>query len=230
MQNLPTAETYQKEFDYMPWGILISEVKNYILKNISANGSVLDLLCGTGYLLGELQKVRSDVKYIGVDLEPEYIKYAMKQYPSITFEVGDALVWIPSEKFDVVLCTAGLHHIHFEKQKSFIHRLSTLVKDDGFVIVADPYIDDYSNEIERKLAVSKLGYEYLVATIKKGATDDVTKATASLIENDLFLTEFKNSVRKIEPYFKEYFSHVEKYKTWPEENTEYGDYYFILKK
>lgn len=230
MQNLPTADIYQKEVKYMPWGILILEIEEFIMKNVPKNGSVLDLLCGTGYLLGELQKKRPDIKFIGVDLEKEFIDYASKQYPEIEFQVGNVLTWKTNQKFDAVLCTGGLHHLPYEKQKDFIQKISSLATNDGFVVVADPYIDSYSTESGRKIAAAKLGYEYLVATIKNGAPDDVIKATASLIENDVFLIEFKDSIAKVEHYFKEYFSVVDKHKTWPEIQSEYGDYYFILRK
>jgi len=212
----------------MPWGILVAEVENFIVKNVPKDGTVLDLLCGTGYLLVELQKKRPDIKFTGVDLESEFIDYARKEYPEIDFQVADAFTWNSDKKFDAILCTGGLHHIQYDKQREFVRKIASLIKDDGFAIVADPYIDDYSNEKERKLAAAKLGYEYLAATIKNGATDDVTKATADLIPNDVFMVEFKTSVNKAKPYFEENFSKVEMRKTWGD--GEYGDYYFILRK
>lgn len=230
MQNLPTAETYQREVKYMPWGILISEVIDYVVKNVPQNGSVLDLLCGTGNLINQIYKLRPDIKFTGVDLEPEYIRYAKDQNAAVNFLVGDAFTWDNGQKFNVVLCTGGLHHLEHKNQKEFIKKISSLVKADGFAIVGDPYIDSYTNETERKVAAAKLGVEYLITTIKNGATDDVIKAASSLIDNDVFLVEFKDSVKKVEPYFREYFSSVTKHKTWPKEDTEYGDYWFLLKK
>ena len=229
MQNLPTAQTYQKEVDYMPWGILISEVIDYVIKNVPTGGKVLDLLCGTGYLLGELQKKRPDIKYAGVDLEKEYIDYASKIYPEIMFKTENAISWHSDQKFDAVLCTGGLHHIPYKSQKEFINKISTLTQKSGFAIIGDPYIDSYSNEKERKIAAAKLGYEYLVATIKNGASDDVINAAVSLIENDVCLVEYKDSIDRIVPYFDEAFKIVKKHKTWPPEDTQYGDYYFVLK-
>lgn len=230
MQNLPAAEIYQREADYMPWGVLLEEILDYVNKNVPKNGRVVDILCGTGYLLGKLYELRPDLNLTGVDLEHEYIGYANKQYSSVNFEVADVLEWNTDDEFDAVLCTGGLHHLPYEKQENLIEKIGYLLDDKGFAIVADPYIDSYSNETERKVAAAKLGYEYLVATIKNGASEDVIKATASLINNDISLVEFKNSVENIEPYFKKKFSFVEKHKTWPNKGTEYGDYYFILKK
>jgi 2-polyprenyl-3-methyl-5-hydroxy-6-metoxy-1,4-benzoquinol methylase len=229
MQNLPTASVYEKEFKYMPWGMLISEVREFVSKNAPANGKVLDLLCGPGYLLGKLQEDRKDLQYLGVDLESEYIEYAKNQYPTISFETHDAFTWESAETFDVVLVTAGLHHLPYDQQESFIKKVSELVARDGFAIIGDPYIDDFSNETERKIAGAKLGYEYLAATIRSGGTEDVVDAAIGVLTNDVKLVEWKSSIIKNKPLFEKYFTSVEMHKTWPKEETEYGDYYFILK-
>lgn len=225
MQNLPTAETYEAEVKYMPWGILTAEIEKVIVEKVPQNGVVADLLCGTGYLLGQLKAKRPDIQFIGVDLEQEYIEYAKKQFSNIGFVVADAFEWISDKKFDSVLVTGGLHHLPYDKQEPFLKKVSTLINDGGFALIADPYIPNYSNEQERKLAAAKLGYEYLAATIKNGATDDVARATADLIQNDVFLTEFKTSIEKIQPKFERSFKKVEMHKTWGGEG--YGDYYFI---
>jgi trans-aconitate methyltransferase len=230
MQNLPSAETYEKEFRYMPWGILIREVQAMIVLEAKLNGSLLDLMCGPGYLLGQIEKQRPDLALAGIDLESEFIKYAEKRYPGVKFIVADTSVWKSDERYDMILCTAGLHHLPDEKQEPFIQSLAALLKEDGFAIVADPYIDDYSNEQERKLAGAKLGYEYLAATIRNGATDDVVQAAIEVLRNDVFLVEWKSSAEKMKPLFEKYFASVEMHKTWPDGASGYGDYCFILKK
>lgn len=230
VQNLPTAETYQKELQYMPWGILISEVIEYVVQSAPLGATVLDLLCGTGNLIHQISKRRPDMHFTGVDLEPEYVAYAKNQNDRANFLVGDAFSWDNGQKFDVVLCTAGLHHIEHKKQKKFIEKISNSIAAGGFAIVGDPYIDSYSNETERKIAAAKLGVEYLIETIRNGASDDVIRAATSLIDNDVFLVEFKDSIKNVEPYFRDYFSTVIKHKTWPAQNTEYGDYWFLLRK
>ena len=230
MQNLPSAEIYSKEVEYMPWGILINEVLDYLVRNIAPNARVLDLLCGTGYLAGYLKKRRPDLTVFGLDLEPEYLNYARTKYADVEFIVGDAQTWMPEEKFDAVVCTGGLHHIDYDKQADFVQKLATLiVNPEGFAIVGDPYLDSYTTEEERKIAAAKLGAEYLVASIENGADDGVIRAAIDLISNDIFKVEYKISTDVAERYFREAFPEVEKYKTWPEEETEFGDYYYVLR-
>lgn len=234
MQNLPSAAIYNEEIKFMPWGILIAQIEELIAGSVPHNGEVLDLLCGTGNLLGRLYTHRPDVVYTGVDLENEYIEFARRSYPQLNFEVGDVLEWSNGKSYDVVVVTGGLHHLPYDRQASFVLKVSGLLKQGGFAIIADPYIDNYldesESESERKLAAAKLGYEYLIATINNGAPDGVVEATAGLITNDVLGVEFKTAVAKIRPIFETYFSSIEEHKTWPQSDTEYGDYYFVLRK
>lgn len=230
MQNLPRAEVYEKEFKYMPWGVLINEVHEYICKQAPKNGKVLDLLCGPGYLVGKLQTLRPDLSYTAVDLEKEYIDHAKKLYPTISFIHADAISFNSNEVFDVVTVTAGLHHIPHEQQEAFIQKVSKLVKPEGFAIIGDPYIDDYNSEQERIIAGAKLGYEYLKETVRNGGDAEVIDAAITVMTNDVKLVEYKTSIQKISPIFKKYFREVDMHKTWPQEISEYGDYYFILRK
>ncbi|NTV22298.1 MAG: class I SAM-dependent methyltransferase [Candidatus Yonathbacteria bacterium] len=225
MQNLPTAETYTAEATYMPWGILLAEIEDIVISKTPEHGRVLDLLCGTGNLIGALKKKRPDMECTGVDLEPEYIAYAREHHPDIDFIVADAFTWEASEKFDVIVCTGGLHHLPHELQEPFLGKVASLLKEGGMAIVGDPYIPDYANEQERKLAAAELGHEYLAVTIQNGATDDVIQAAIDLIPNDVFLVEFKTSIEKVTPHFNKHFAHVDMHKTWGPDS--FGDYYFV---
>jgi len=230
MRELPKSEVYEKEFKFMPWGILIREILTIIEKETPKEGKVLDLMCGPGYLLGKINNIRSDLLLEGVDINEEFIQFAKKKYLNISFEAADVTLWNSTNKYDLILCTAGIHHLPYDKQSSFLEKVSKLLKSEGFAIFADPYIDDYSNEIERKKAAAKLGHEYLITTINKGASDDVIKATVDIIHNDVMGFEYKTSLKKLEPIFRKLFSQIVIKKTWPESKTEYGEYYIICKK
>lgn len=227
MQNLPTAEVYEKEFKYMPWGILISEILE-LVKKTPENGTVLDLMCGPGYLLQKIKELRPDLELKGVDMESEFIDFAKEKYKGIDFVTTDASDWNTDETYNLILVTGGVHHLPYEKQESFISKVSSLLEADGMAIVADPYIDDYTNEEERKIGAAKLGYEYLVASMKNGADIDIQKACISIMENDVLGIEFKNSINRFKPILEKYFTTVEMHKTWPTEQSQYGDYYFVL--
>jgi SAM-dependent methyltransferase len=232
MKQLPSPAVYEKEFRYMPWGILARQVIALVAKQAPRNGKVLDLMCGPGYMLSKIQQLRTDVELCGVDIDKRYITYGRKQYSNIIFTAADVLLWKPKGRFyDVVVCTGGLHHIAYSKQERFLSKLSTLLKQDGTAIVADPYVRKYSNERTRRLAAAELGYEYLRAVINNGAPDGITSATIDIMYNDILPNgEYKTYTARIEKVLRKYFKIIKLHKTWPKEKSEYGDYYWVVSK
>lgn len=69
--------------------------------------SILEIGCGTGYVLDALQPSRG----VGIDIAPALIDYARQQYPNLTFETMNAQdLDLDGEQFDFVLLsdTIGL--------------------------------------------------------------------------------------------------------------------------
>ena len=229
MKELPNAEVYEQEFRFMPCGVLTDRVLDIVAKDTLRNGKVLDLMCGPGYLLGKIFDRRPDLILEGIDINDGFIQYAQSKYHNISFEVVDVLLWRSKKKYDLILCTAGVHHLPYDKQSGFLEKISLSLNKDGFAILADPFVDDFVNEIERKKAAAKLGYEYIIATIEKGAPDDIVKATIDVLYNDVMGFEYKTSLNKLKPVLERLFSSVEVTKTWPESSSQYGDYYIICR-
>jgi SAM-dependent methyltransferase len=229
MEELPKSEVYEQEFKYFPWGILIKQIIPLLIKNIPKNARVLDLMCGPGYLLGKIQEKRPDLKLVGVDIKKEFIESSKKKYPKIEFFEEDSLIWASKEKFDVVICTAGIHHLPYERQEEFVAKINKMLNKNGFFLSADPFIGDFNNKSERKLAAAKLGYEYLVATIKNNPPKEIVEAALDIMNNDVKMEEFKTSVRKFKEMAEKYFKKIEMHKTWPQNNSDFGEYYFILR-
>jgi len=227
MKELPESKIYEQELLYMPYKKSLAKVLEIINLQAPKNAALLDIMCGPGYLLGKIAKSRKDLALLGVDSDERYISFSKEKYPGINFEVGDVLTWQPNKPFEVVICTGSIHHISYEKQDLAIQRIAKMAVPDGLVIISDCHIDDYESETERKIAAAKLGYEYLISTIKNGATDEVIAATIDILDNDVMMNEFKTSVKKRMPIFKKYFKSVEVIKTWPDFDSEYGDYIMV---
>lgn len=227
MKELPESNIYEQEFKYfIHWGKLMKQVTNIVQRKAPHASRVVDLMCGPGYLLGQLAKVRSDLILSGIDINPEFITHAQQKYPNIEFLVKDVLNFQSTEKYDVVTCTGGIHHLPYEAQESFLQKISEILKPEGLAILADPYVNDYNDEFERKQAAAKLGYK-LFASLENDTPDDIIKATIDIFYNDIMGHEFKTSINKMKPIIHKLFSQVELTKTWPTKDTGYGDYYFI---
>lgn len=230
MKGLPEAETYEQGLQYWPYKKSWQMVFDYICKETPANATLLDLMCGPGHLLGQIAAKRKDLKLKGVDIDKRYMAHSSKTYPHISFETGDILTWEATAPYDAVICTGALHHIPYDQQENAVKRMASMVKQNGFVIISDPYIDDYSNEKERRIAAAKLGYEYLKETINNGAPGPVIEFTIDILWNDVMMKEFKTSLKKRSPVFDSTFSTVQTLKTWPDIPSEYGDYISICRK
>jgi len=228
--KLPPPETYEQELRFMPYRKSLALVENIVCADAPYSASILDLMCGTGYLIGKIAEERPTSHLIGVDLNKKYVKFAKRNHPPEQFEVGDILTW-QAVPFEVVLCTGALHHIPYEQQEQAIANIASLTNPKGFAIISDCYIDDYSNERERRLAAARLGYEYLRVTIANGAPSDVVNATADILRNDVAGLEFKTSVKKRLPVLQRHFGEVKTMKVWPNKQVGgYGDYVHVLRR
>ncbi|MEK6927251.1 MAG: class I SAM-dependent methyltransferase [Nanoarchaeota archaeon] len=231
MKPLPPAQTYERELEFMPYRDSIHRVVGIITRHAPKSGTVLDLMCGPGYLLGLVSRTRPDLSLQGVDIDPEYIKHARQKYPEHNFQLKDVLEYGSAEHFDVIACTGALHHIPYKRQEEVIQRMAYWLNPSGTAILSDCYIGDYSTEKERKLEAARLGYEYLKETIKNGAPDDVIQATADIISNDVLADgEFKTSLAKRLPLMQKYFHNkITTTRSWPRfARDNMGDFITIL--
>lgn len=230
MKELPEAETYEDGLEYWPYRTSLQAVINYISEHALQGGMLLDVMSGPGYLLGKIKEKRPDLILSGVDIDDRYVSHGLKTYPSVRFEKGDVLNWQPREKFDVVVCTGSVHHIPYEQQEKAISSIASMVKPNGLVVISDCYVDDYSDETERKQAAAKLGYEYIRETIANGGSNRVIEWTVDILWNDVLMHEFKPSFEKRLPILKRHFAEIETLKAWPNTTPPgYGDYIHICK-
>ena len=112
-----------------------------ILKKIPIppNSSVLDIGCGTGFLVPFLPH---ETMYTGIDLEPNYIKSGKLRYPRMEFILGgcdqlDAHLK-PKQTFDYVIALGLFHHTD---DNVFLNSLASAKKHlnrGGQIIVFEP--------------------------------------------------------------------------------------------
>lgn len=120
-------------------------IKETIGKN-SGNKKVLDIGCGTGAFARLFDKNN----YCGIDIFPEYIKYAKKN-TSHNFEVMDAIsLKFPDAHFDRALIMAVLHHLNDEDSAKVIREAKRVLKPNGqILIVEDAKIPRLENALVR---------------------------------------------------------------------------------
>ena len=230
-------ELYQEALRHWPCTAALETVVNFVIGRARKGGRLADVMCGSGYLLGEIAKVRPDLSLLGVDIDPRYVSYGREKYPGISFEEGNVLSWHPSEAFDVVLCTGALHHIAYDEQELAIANIAAATKPGGLAPISDCYIDPYKNEMQRRLGALRLGTAYAEYALKSRASKEVIDETLDIQRRDVHGEEFKTSIALREPVLKKYFRRVNTLQTWPLEPPKlseplklFGDYVHICFK
>ncbi len=109
-------------------------VINTILDNsqVKENTRVLDVACGTGVLFPDY--IKRGAVVTGVDISPEMVKIAKKNFPKIEVICEDVEKLDFSEKFDVVMVYNAFPH--FPHPQRVIEKLSTFLRDGGRLSVA----------------------------------------------------------------------------------------------
>ncbi|MFA5994273.1 MAG: class I SAM-dependent methyltransferase [Parcubacteria group bacterium] len=228
MRKLPNPVTYSLEMKFMPWGKLLAGVLLEVIKRVPRNGSVIDLMCGPGFLLDMIRNHRPDLALTGVDIDYQYIRYASKKNPGIQYKQANVLSNNYHGIFDCVICTGSMHHLPYETQPLLFDKMSSLISKNGLCICADPCISEYTNELDRQLAAAELGYEYLKAVLHTQAPLSIIDATLNISHNDVLADgEYKNSLSQMTKMASQFFGHIEINKIWPNSYSSYGDYYIV---
>jgi ubiquinone/menaquinone biosynthesis C-methylase UbiE len=127
------------------WPELICEIKKYIVQNINNSESkneykLLDLGCGNGRLISEIEKISKEenynIDYTGIDPSKELIKIAKEKYPEKNLQVfnGLDLKSFESKSFDQVITIAVLHHIPPEKVLEWLKEVNRVTRKNTISI------------------------------------------------------------------------------------------------
>ena len=117
MQKMPTAD-YDRGWEfkwddmkkYGPFSRHLRRIMKNMIRPLKFE-SVLDVGCGQGSLLQELQSEFPNIKPYGIDVSSAAIELARKRVPSGRFYVFDITDSSLDERCDLVVCSEVLEHI-----------------------------------------------------------------------------------------------------------------------
>jgi SAM-dependent methyltransferase len=97
-------------------------------------GRVLDVGCGPG----TNAQVFGGADYVGIDINPDYIRKASSRYPGrwVVGDVTDDRIF-PNEQFDCVFANSLLHHLDDRSVRDLLGRMARLTASGGRVHVLD---------------------------------------------------------------------------------------------
>lgn len=86
--------------------------------------SVLDVGCGFGDMGAYLARTRPQVRYVGVDVNPDLLAVGREKYPELDLRVHDVLEADLAERFDLV-CESGIfnYQLRHEGQHEYIRKM-----------------------------------------------------------------------------------------------------------
>lgn len=142
------------------------------------NGSVLDVACGTGDMVVELQKHGCTVT--GIDLSDEMLAVAKQKAPTATYMIADAEhLPFPDETFDAVTCAFGVRNfVHLEQG---LKEMLRVLKPGGRMVILElatpdnplirPFYNLYTRRVipllGRAIAGNREAYTYLPQSIER---------------------------------------------------------------
>lgn len=125
-------------------GMLLEHTSRYYFSTPYVKGRVLDISCGSGYGTHMIAKAcKQQIEgIVGVDIDPDAIKYAKGKYyhPLSTFEVRDALDPYLQDKlgsFDTILSFETIEHV--SNDIIFMENLYKLLRVGGTLVLSTPF-------------------------------------------------------------------------------------------
>ncbi len=121
--------------------------------NPTKGSSLLDVGCGSGILLDQLDKLSRNMKLFGIDITPLMVQVAKEKFtskPSIQILEASAIN-LPFEdnSFDYVTCASSFHH-HPDQKKS-LSEMARVLKPGGTVLILDMCVDGLLRKVFAKL-------------------------------------------------------------------------------
>jgi Methylase involved in ubiquinone/menaquinone biosynthesis len=122
---------FEGKFSQRFYRLLLSSI------DLKPSYTVLDVGCGTGYLLRKMSEQQMIIGY-GIDIEANMIDKAKRTCPEMDIQTS------PSEKtpfgnntFDVM--TACMAYHHFSDKEGFIKEAARILRTGGCLYIADPF-------------------------------------------------------------------------------------------
>lgn len=220
----PEPGVYEREYEYWPWGRVLRVVATWVERNAPDGATVIDYMCGTGYLLNEIACKRNDLRLHGCSLTRQMIEYGQQRYPHLTLRCQDALEYQPPDNPQVILCTAGIHHLPPDGQTAFISKVARELAPGGAFIVGEEVIRAKESRASRALAALELGVALISHAINAAAPNDVVRAAIDVLRNDVLLEgEWKQSLPELRGMISQHFRIEEIQHLWPDNDPSYGD-------
>jgi len=146
------------------------------LKLVEPGMKVLDVGCGSGRLLSELN--RHKINYLGVDFSQVLLEQAKKHFPHRKFLLRDVTKeegWQRIGQYDALFCLGVLHHLpDRQSQHEVLKQMFLHTKPEGFIMISVwnlwqwRFWKYHLKQIFRKLEYGNLSFVWIPYSVSDG--------------------------------------------------------------
>lgn len=113
------------------------EVLKIVLPLLKKNNklNILDIGCGTGQLIKDINNEIEVVNYLGIDVSKNMIKEAQKANKKLKFKTIPIEKFNSKEKFDIVICTHAFPY--FPDKENVIKKIHDITNKNATIIIAN---------------------------------------------------------------------------------------------
>ncbi|BBM87266.1 class I SAM-dependent methyltransferase [Candidatus Uabimicrobium amorphum] len=126
------------------------QIANNLVKNMQLgdHAKILDLGCGSGGMLVYLNKINTNFKLYGVDINSLSISQAQKNLPSASFYASscDDLHFLENDTIDACIIFGVLNYLTVEQVEKTIHEVIRVSKRGGQILILNNYEEKHHNK------------------------------------------------------------------------------------
>jgi len=128
---------------YWSWGFRYLGGLKLVMEEVAESGfkSLIDVGCGDGRFLAELNSSHPRKRLLGVDYSRRAIELAKVMSPNVEYECRNILDEDISEDFDVATLVEVLEHILPEELDSFLEATCRLLEEDAMLVATVPHVN-----------------------------------------------------------------------------------------
>lgn len=128
---------------YDSWGINYSATIEFLIEKLREEdfASVVDVGCGDGRLVYELNKVFASKEILGIDYSKRAIALAKAMNPYGDYRQLDILNQSGGNKYDLAMMVEVFEHIKPDESEKFVEAVSNLLVPNGLLFVTVPHIN-----------------------------------------------------------------------------------------
>jgi ubiquinone/menaquinone biosynthesis C-methylase UbiE len=126
-----------KYYDFSIFKKWQENVKNtaFEMTYLKDHTKILDAGCGTGSLLGMLNKINKTLQLYGIDISPVMLKIAKKKLIKANFKLSSVEKINEKEFYDYIFSTDAFHH--YENQDLAMRNFYRALKKEGRLVIID---------------------------------------------------------------------------------------------